>query len=273
MLGVDSPSVLFELDGNGVLLLTLHRPDRNNAWNPELEQALHDLLLQAATSAEVRAIVLTGSGRSFCPGMDSENLSASAAGSPTVADGRRRLALPALVPKPVVCAINGACAGFGLVTALMCDVRFANEGAKITTAFAKRGLPAEQAASWVLPRIVGHAVALDLLLSSRTITGRDAARLGLVNDAVPAQDLLPAALEYARAMAASCSPASMAVIKAQVYRDWAESFDASHRDSRRLVEEMRWGDDFREGVRSFVEKRSPRFAPHTESPDPDDVAM
>jgi enoyl-CoA hydratase/carnithine racemase len=273
MLGVTSDTVRYELDDHGVLTLTLHRPERRNAWNLELEQALHDLLLQAAASPEVRAIVLTGAGHTFCPGMDAENLSASADGAGTTTEGRRRLSLPAFVPKPVVCAINGACAGYGLVAALMCDVRFANEDAKIATAFAKRGLPAEQAVSWVLPRIVGHAVALDLLLSSRTITGREAAELGLVNRAVPADDLLPAASAYAREMATTCSPASMATIKAQVYRDWTETIDTSHRDAWRLVDRMRTEDDFREGVRSFIEKRAPAFAPTTSTPALDQVAM
>ena len=102
-----------------------------------------------------------------------------------------------MVPKPIVCAINGSCAGLGLVTALVCDIRFAADDAKITTAFARRGLPAEEAVSWMLPRIVGHAVALDLLLSGRIVLGAEAAALGLVHRALPRDELLPGAREYA----------------------------------------------------------------------------
>jgi enoyl-CoA hydratase/carnithine racemase len=274
MLKVESDTVLHELGADGVLTLTLNRPERNNAWNVEMEQAFHSLLFQASASDEVVAIVVTGAGRSFCPGFDSESLKTSAAGGagPSAA-GRTQLSLPSAIPKPIVCAINGACAGVGLSTALMCDVRFANEDAKLATAFSKRGLPAEEGISWVLPRMIGHAAALELLLSSRPVTGREAATLGLVHRALPLADLLPAALAYARDLAAGCSPSSMAVIKAQVYRDWDTSLADSRAEGRRLMYEMRETDDFREGVQSFVERRPAAFRPRSEVLDPDDYAI
>jgi enoyl-CoA hydratase/carnithine racemase len=272
MKGVDSDTVLHELDGDGVLLLTLNRPDRHNVWNRELETALHDLLEQAAESDEVRAIVLTGAGRAFCPGLDAEELDrVSQPGQSMEQRGRRPMQLPALVPKPVVCAINGACAGLGLVTALLSDVRFAAEGAKITTAFARRGLPAEEAVAWVLPRIVGHAIALDLLLSGRVVVGTEAAELGLVHRALPAEELLPAAKDYARQMARHCSPMAMAIAKRQVYDDWDRSLAEARTAARRLVGELKESGDFREGVRSFVEKRPPSFAPLAETIDSGDL--
>ena len=170
MKGVESTTVLHEIDDVGVLTLTLNRPERSNAWNRELETALHDLLEQAAESDEVRAIVLTGAGRAFCPGLDAEELDrVSQPGESFDRAGRRPVQLPSFVPKPIVAAINGGCAGLGLITALHADIRFAADDAKITTAFARRGLPAEEAVSWILPRIVGHAVALDLLLSGRVV--------------------------------------------------------------------------------------------------------
>ena len=263
MKGVDSSTVLHQIDDVGVLTLTLNRPARSNAWNRELETALHDLLEQAAESDEVRAIVLTGAGRAFCPGLDSDELDrVSQPGQSFDRDGRRPVQLPSFVPKPVVAAINGGCAGLGLITALHADVRFAAEDAKITTAFARRGLPAEEAVSWMLPRIVGHAVALDLLLSGRVVLGAEAAAVGLVHRALPRQHLLPAATEYARDMAEHCSPVAMATAKRQVYRDWERSLLESRSDARRLVGELkqRTG-DFREGVRSFVERRPPSFEP------------
>jgi enoyl-CoA hydratase/carnithine racemase len=176
--------------------------------------------------------------------------------------GRRPMTLPSLVPKPVICAINGACAGLGLITALTSDIRFAAEEAKITTAFARRGLPAEEAVPWMLPRIVGHATALDLLLSSRVVLGSEAVRIGLVHQAFPREELVPSALTYAREMAANCSPVAMATAKRQVYQDWERPLLESQREARRLVGVLKESSaDFREGVRSFIEKRPATFAP------------
>jgi enoyl-CoA hydratase/carnithine racemase len=260
---LESSTVLRDLDADGLLTLTLNRPERHNAWNLEMEVTLHDLLENASADPKVRVVLLTGAGRSFCPGLDSADLDrASQPGQSIGHPARRPVVLPALVPKPVVCAINGACAGLGLITALASDVRFAAEEAKITTAFARRGLPAEQAISWLLPRIVGHALALDLLLSSRVVLGSEAARLGLVHQSVPAAELLPAARAYAREMATNCSPFAMATAKRQVYRDWERNMADSYADAVQLVGVLRdETPDFREGVRSFVEKRPARFAP------------
>jgi enoyl-CoA hydratase/carnithine racemase len=136
----------------------------------------------------------------------------------------------------------------------MSDVRFAAEDAKITTAFARRGLPAEEALSRMLPRIVGHATALDLLLSSRVVVGSEAAQIGLVHRAFPLTELLPAAPVYARDLAINCSPIAMATAKRQVYRDWERSFVDSQQNARQLVGILRdTSPDFREGVRSLIE--------------------
>jgi enoyl-CoA hydratase/carnithine racemase len=179
---------------------------------------------------------------------------------------------PAFVPKPVVCAINGGCAGLGLITALLCDIRFAADGAKIATAFARRGLPAEEAVSWILPRIVGHATALDLLLSGRVVLGAEAAEIGLVHRALALDELMPAANAYARDLAEHCSPRAMAAAKRQVYLDWERSFATSRRESVRLIAALKASSgDFREGVRSFVETRPPAFEPFGEPIDHDTI--
>jgi enoyl-CoA hydratase/carnithine racemase len=261
--GVESTTVLHEIDDVGVLTLSLNRPERSNAWNRELETAFHDLLEQAAESDEVRAIVLTGAGRAFCPGLDAEELDrVTQPGQSFDRAGRRPVQLPSFVPKPIVAAINGGCAGLGLITALHADIRFAADDAKITTAFARRGLPAEEAVSWILPRIVGHAVALDLLLSGRVVRGSEAAAIGLVHRALPGDELLPAATAYARDLAQHCSPLAMATAKRQVYLDWESSLLESRSEARRLVGVVkRRSGDFREGVRSFVERRPPTFDP------------
>ena len=135
------------------------------------------------------------------------------------------------VRKPMVAAINGGCAGIGLVQALVCDVRFASSGAKLATSFARRGLPAEFASSWLLTRLIGTGRAMDLLLSARTITAEEAVALGLVNWMRPPDELLPAAVAYARDLALNCSPSSMAAIKAQVAADWHRTHDESLLDA------------------------------------------
>lgn len=262
MKGVDSPTVLHEIDADGVLLVTLNRPDRNNSWNRELERALHDLLEQAAASSDVRAVVITGAGRMFCPGLDIDELArVSQPGVTVESAGRRPVLLPALVPKPVIAAINGACAGLGFLTALMSDIRVAAVDAKLTTAFARRGLPAEEGVAWFLPRIVGHAVALDLLLSSRVVTGEEAASIGLVHRAVPRDEVVPWALGYARDLARNCSPLAMALAKQQVYLDWERSLQDSRAGARELVARYKPHPDRVEGVQSFRDGRSPAFEP------------
>jgi enoyl-CoA hydratase/carnithine racemase len=161
----------------------------------------------------------------------------------------------------VIAAINGPCAGIGLVQALMCDIRFAAADAKITTAFARRGLVAEHGMSWLLPRLVGHAHALDLLLSARVVLGDEAERLGLVNRALPGERLLDETLAYARDLAANCAPSSMAAMKRQVYEDLELPIDQALSRANVLMAESLQAPDFVEGVSSFVERRPPDFAP------------
>jgi enoyl-CoA hydratase/carnithine racemase len=250
--------------GDGVAVLTLNRPDRLNAWTEEMETLYFDLLEECARDPEVRVVVVTGAGRGFCAGADMEALAgigSSGVRSAQLFEGRRPQRLPLSVPKPVIAAINGACAGIGLVQALMCDIRFAAAGAKFTTAFARRGLVAEHGMSWMLPRLVGPAVALDLLFSARVVLAEEALSLRLVNRVVAPDALLDETLAYARDLAANCSPASLRAMKAQVYGDLERGLAPSVDDANELMVESLNADDFREGVMSFVEKRAPRFAP------------
>ena len=165
------------------------------------------------------------------------------------------------IPKPVIAAINGPCAGLGLVHALMCDLRFVAAEAKLTTAFARRGLVAEHGLSWMLPRLIGPARALDLLLSGRIVLGAEAAEMGLVNWAVEDGRTLEEALTYARMLATECSPASMADMKRQVYADYEHTIDETVVEANRLMGESFTRPDFAEGVKSFVERRPPNFPP------------
>ena len=255
--------VLRDID-DGVATITLNRPDRLNAWTDELENAYFDALEACGADRGVRVIVVTGAGRGFCAGADMDDLQAiggdglehrNAAADP------RPQTFALTIPKPIVAAINGPCAGLGLVHALMCDIRFAAADAKLTTAFSRRGLVAEHGISWILPRLVGPARALDLLLSGRVLLAEEAERLGLVNRAIEPDRLLEETYAYARELATQCSPASMAAMKRQVYADLDRGVDAALPEADRLMLQSLQAPDFVEGVQSFLERRAPSFAP------------
>jgi enoyl-CoA hydratase/carnithine racemase len=245
-----------------VALLTLNRPERLNAWTPTLQTRYFDLLDECVAREDVRAIVVTGAGRGFCAGADMDDLKTISGGEVDRSQTKdaRPVAYPLSLPKPVIAAINGPCAGIGLVLAVMCDLRFAAQGAKITTAFSRRGLIAEHGISWMLPRLIGQARALDLLLLGRVLLGEEAAELGLVNRLVPDREAAQAALAYAVDLARECSPASMATMKRQVYGDYDRTLAETVQDANRLMLESFAAADFAKGVQSFMERRPPRFA-------------
>lgn len=245
---------------DGVALVTLNRPDRMNAWTSAMEDQYFDLLAAADADGDVRAIVVTGAGRGFCVGADMDHLSAGsdlAFGRDTKYPGT----FAATIRKPIVGAINGAAAGVGLAQTLLFDVRFAAAGVKMTFSFPQRGLVAEYGSSWTLPRIIGNGKALDLLLSARVILAEEALELGLVNRVVPGEQLLDEAMAYARNLAENCSPASMAVIKAEVQRHWTTDLDTAGRECTELMVRSFSGPDFVEGVQSYIQKRPAAFAP------------
>ena len=167
------------------------------------------------------------------------------------------------IPKPVIAAINGACAGLGFVHALACDIRFAAEGAKFTSAFSRRGLIAEHGCSWTLPHLVGQAVALDILMSGRVFLADEAKEMGVVNRVFAPEALIEETLAYAKDMAVNASPASMAAMKRQVYTHPMLPLDDALVDANRLMNESFTRPDFKEGVSSFVDKRPPAFPPIT----------
>jgi enoyl-CoA hydratase/carnithine racemase len=149
---------------DGVALLTLNRPERNNAWSVPMEREYYRLLRECGEDPAVRVIVVTGAGKSFCPGLDAGALSDQATkGTTTWPHRREPITLPRTIRKPVIAAINGACAGIGLVAAMNCDLRFASATAKLTTSFSQRGIMAEHGLAWSLPRVIGVSKALDLI--------------------------------------------------------------------------------------------------------------
>lgn len=265
---VASDPVLYEVCESGVAVLTLNRPERMNGWGGGLATTFYSRLDDAEADPEVRAIVVTGCGRAFCAGADMGDLntisSATVGGAETDVSklvGARHPHHLMTMRKPVIAAINGACAGMGLTMALVCDVRFAAEGAKFTTSFARRGLIAEYGISWILPRVVGWGAALDLLLSGRVFFAEEAADLGLVKEVVSQDQLLPRAIAYAEDIAANCAPSSLAVIKQQVYADTMRDVFESSEVAEKLMHESMLRPDFIEGITSFFEKRPPNFPP------------
>lgn len=261
-------AVLYEVRDR-VAIVTLNRPDRLNAWSPDLHEGYFTSLDRAASDPEVRVVVVTGAGRGFCAGADMDVLQGiGEAGGFGESSDESEPERPAwkhthamTIPKPVIAAVNGACAGLGLVHALACDLRFAAAGAKFTVAFSRRGLIGEWGMSWTLPRLVGQSVALDLMLSGRVFLAEEAKELGVVNRVFPADELLDGTLAYATDLAENVSPMSMAVMKQQIYTHPSMSLDDALDDSVRLMEESVRRPDFREGVASFVEKRPPNFRP------------
>jgi enoyl-CoA hydratase/carnithine racemase len=257
--------VLFDMPAPGVALVTLNRPDRLNAWNGELAARYFTLLDECAERNDVRVIVVTGAGKGFCAGADMDTLQSiggSSDGAESAAGGQLQ-SHTTTIPKPVIAAVNGACAGIGMVQALMCDIRFAAAGAKFTTAFSRRGLIAEYGMSWLLPRLVGTANAMDVLLSGRVFLAEEAHAMGMLNGVVPADKLIEHTLAYATELAANVSPTSMKVMKEQLYADLSQSLEAAEQRALTLMKESLKRSDFKEGVASFLEKRPPNFAPVT----------
>jgi enoyl-CoA hydratase/carnithine racemase len=268
--------ILYEV-GGGIATLTLNRPDKLNAWTMQMGQEVHHALTAASRDDAVRVIVLTGAGRGFCAGADVSALSGIAAkpedttrrmqqaqGCPYAAPGTRpdfehRFAYIASIPRPVIAAINGPVAGLGLVIALYCDLRFAAQGAKLGTAFARRGLIAEHGISWTLPRLVGHSNALDLLMSGRMIDAEEALRMGLVNRVMPQDRFMTDVRSYATDMAALASPRSARIMKQQLLESQFQTLGEAIRTADGLMADSFKSEDFKEGVAHFVEKRAPRF--------------
>lgn len=258
---------LYEVVEPGVAIITFNRPDRLNAWTGRMGEEYFAHIDTAVADPKVRVIVVTGAGRGYCAGADMGTLQAiptaprdGAKEERSIIEGRTQDEITRIT-KPVIAAVNGAAAGLGMVQALMCDIRFAAESAKFTAAFSKRGLIGEYGMSWVLPRLVGQANALDIMFSSRIVRADEALAMGMVNRVLPDDKLMEFVMEYATELAMNVSPSSMAVMKRQVYNDYNVDVSRSTTEALRLMTESFTRPDFKEGVQSFLQKRSPEFPP------------
>jgi enoyl-CoA hydratase/carnithine racemase len=257
-----------------VATVMLHRPERLNAWTGRMHAEYRALLERAATDATVRVVVVTGSGRGFCAGADAQALEGHVERGAYDPGLGEDVAMPGYgvrpefdadfayhfgIPKPIIAAVNGPAAGVGLVLACYCDLRFAAAGAKLTTSHGRLGLPAEYGLSWLLPRLIGVTRAADLLLSSRVVLAEEAEQLGLVNRAVPPEELLPFTYAYASRLATEIAPSSLATTKLQLYRDLHRDVGSSVVDAGQRMADMMQEADFAEGVAALTEKRLPAF--------------
>jgi len=257
-----------------IATITLHRPERMNAWTGRMHAEYRDCLDRADRDTNVGVIVVTGAGRGFCVGGDSEALQGHVAkggydpGTPaqlaqpgygTASEFDASFAYHFGLSKPVVAAINGPAAGVGLALACFADIRFAAAGIKMTTAHGKLNLPAEYGLSWLLPRMIGLTRANELLLTSRPFLAEEALAFGLVNAVYPADALLERTYEFAANLIATVSPNSLKQTRWQIYRDLHRDVGESVRDSETLLKTMMKERDYAEGVAAFVEKRKPRW--------------
>jgi enoyl-CoA hydratase/carnithine racemase len=256
--GEETP-VLSEIDA-GVGVITLNRPDKLNAWTPAMRLAYFDTLERMAADPDVRAILVRGSGRAFCAGADLALIRAPDAESEALRKAdTREYWFPLSIGKPIVAAIHGPCLGIGLQQAMFCDIRFAAHDAKIGAPYVRRGIVGEMGITWMLTRLCGVGAANDIMLSGRTLTGTEAAAIGLVNAALDADTVFDHALAYARDLAANCSPLAMRTVKMQLYHDLMDGFTPSFERSERLLDEVLRGEDVKEGIAAVREKRPVHF--------------
>jgi enoyl-CoA hydratase/carnithine racemase len=258
----DPQSTLIVERDRAMALVTLNRPDRMNAFNAQMTSELVQTLGELDDDDEVRAIVVTGAGRAFSAGADMSGglTPGTPAGGSTQAPSGPPPFKPWELRTPIIAAINGAAVGMGITYPLMWDIRIAAQDAKIGLVFTRRGLVPEGNALWLLSRLIGGAAALELLLTGRTITGAEAAGLGLVNRAVPREDVVATAVDLAVDLAANTSPAAVAVTKRLFYKYLEDTNRWGARAEE--LEYFRWAGsqpDAGEGVRAFLEKRPPEW--------------
>ena len=270
--------IKYEVAGK-IATVTLNRPQQLNAWTHKMEDEVHHAMTKANQDNAVAVIILTGEGRGFCAGADmsllndvqeSQSSSDSSRQNDSFSRIENSLDLPPdfanrysyfpSVTKPIIAAINGPCAGLGMIMAMYSDVRFSSESAKFTTAFSRRGLIAEHGISWMLPKVVGFAAALELLISARKFDSQEGLRLGFVSKVFPDDTFMQKVNEYAVDLARNVSPRSIRVIKSQLYAAQFQSLTGAIETGNSEMLKSFESEDFAEGVAHFIEKRSSKFS-------------
>jgi enoyl-CoA hydratase/carnithine racemase len=264
----------YEIDADGIATVWLHRPERRNSWTARMHTEYRWIMAQLEADPAVRVAVLTGSGTTFCVGADAKALDGYvgkdgfdpgiARDVPKPGYGIRREFDADVVWQlglrfPLICAVNGACAGVAMAMAAFSDIRFAIEGAKVTTATPKLAMPAEYGLSWILPRLIGATYAADVLLSGRILLAQELGQMGFFNRVFCAEEFEQGVYDYARLLAAN-SPEASTVTKRQLYDDLLRHDPAASVDeSKELIGKLMGRPDYAEGVRALIEKRLPRF--------------
>ena len=268
-------STEFEVDQEGIATIWLSRPKRMNAWTGRMHTEYRYLLSRAEQDQGVRGIVVTGRGKGFCVGGDSDALTGHIKKGGYDSGTSDEIEWPGYgvsdefdalfayhygLSKPIVAAINGPVAGVGLALACFVDIRFAAPGIKLTTAHGKLNLPAEYGLSWVLPRLVGLGRANDLLLTSRVFYSEEALTMGLVNQLFDSVNIVQQARGYLHEMVRAVSPNSIKQTRWQIYKDLHRDAASSVEDSEKLLKEMMKEQDYQEGVQAFLDKRNPKWS-------------
>lgn len=251
----------------GIATITLNRPERLNTISREMLELLGQLLLRADDDPQVRVVVLTGTGRAFCAGLDlAAATKGEGIGSQNDADSARttldlKTAPPTILfnmEKPTICALNGSAAGYGMDIALGCDIRIMAASAKFAAAFVKRGVVPESGGTWFLPRMLGWAKAAELIFTGRTLSAQQSLEMGLTNEVVPDGELASRVQAVAAEIAAN-APLAVQAAKRMMRSGLSENFgDHVHHVFLQLLPLFRTA-DFREGMASFLEKRPPNF--------------
>jgi enoyl-CoA hydratase/carnithine racemase len=244
-----------------VLLVTLNRPERMNSIGGQLLSQLTRTLLDAEQDRDVRAIVLTGAGRGFCSGLDLKDVSSGGTDVSDASGGFKIAETPPFVMRrmdtPILCALNGAAAGYGMDLALGCDIVIASDRARFVPPI-RRGVVPESGGTWLLPRLVGWQKACEITLLGRLLEAADIERLGLANRVVPHDELIEEAMRWASEIASN-APLAVAAAKRNLRFGLDSSFEANAHAVMADLMQLFHTEDFKEGVMSFLEKRDPEY--------------
>ena len=261
VLDTGTPDLLAELHDDGVLVVTLNRPDTRNAFSGAMGRALGDMYRLADTDDAIRVVVLTGTPPAFCAGADFSNGSDVFERSDAPAFSANPVNPPAWrIRKPVIAAVNGHAIGVGFTLTLHCDLRFMAHDAKYGIVQVRRGVMPDAMSHWTLPRLVGLANAADILLTGRTFTGAEARDLGVASRVLANDEVLPHALEVAHDMAINTAPVSVAVSKRLLWGTFSMTPEEVDRAETDLHHHLMGEADAREGVMAFLERREPQWS-------------